>query len=426
MLAIHEFIQRKFTRTDGLALILTATLTAVASEVKVVPFHGEDFRFGLGSITFFLLILIWPPASFLRTGVVTGITVVCIRLFGDMVLSNTPFWTSLMTHLPAFLFYLLFALGFSLIKIEKYKTSPFLLGALAAALEFTGNCLEHFLRYWLLQHADFSFQDWALLGGIALFRSYFVVGLYSSVTVSEQRKRMQEMLGVGSELYVETLYLQKSMDNIEQITASSHDLYRKLKKENLQELSAQALRISQEIHEIKKDSQRILSGLSKIYVQKRNDSVFLSDVLGFVVAANQNYSELLKKKITFNLSIAVDFKTDKQIPLLALLNNIVANAVEAVEKEGSIRLNIFEDSEYTRFIVQDTGKGIFTEDLPLIFEPGYTTKYSDQGVAATGIGLSHVQEIIHNFQGQIQVESSAQGTVFTIQIPTREIRKRVE
>ena len=95
---------------------------------------------------------------------------------------------------------------------------------------------------------------------MALFRSYFVVGLYSSIIVSEQKKHMQEMLEVGSELYAETQYLQKSMNHIEQITASSHDLYRKLKKENLKELSMQALLIAQEIHEVKKDSQRILSG----------------------------------------------------------------------------------------------------------------------------------------------------------------------
>ena len=121
----------------------------------------------------------------------------------------------------------------------------------------------------LLNHGNLSFQEWALLSGVALFRSYFVVGLYSTITISEQKKQMQEMLGVGSELYAETLYLQKSMNHIEQITASSHDLYRKLKKENLQELSVQALHIAQEIHEVKKDSQRILSGLSKITNEKR-------------------------------------------------------------------------------------------------------------------------------------------------------------
>ena len=103
-------------------------------------------------------------------------------------------------------------------------------------------------------------------------------GYIARLLIAEQKKRMQEMLGVGSELYAETLYLQKSMNHIEQITASSHDLYRKLKKENLQKLSVQALLIAQEIHEVKKDSQRILSGLSKITEQKTRMMCFFFQI----------------------------------------------------------------------------------------------------------------------------------------------------
>ena len=239
---------------------------------------------------------------------------------------------------------------------------------------------------------------------MALFRSYFVVGLYSSITVSEQKKQMQEMLEVGSDLYAESLYLQKSMNHIEQITASSHELYRKLKKKNLQELSVQALLIAQEIHEVKKDSQRILSGISRISTEKRNDVFFLSEVLNLVVTANEKYSVLLKKKITFHLSLSIDFETNQQIPLLALLNNLTANAVESIEHKGEIELTVFEESAQLYFIIKDSGKGIPEEDLPIIFEAGYTTKFNDHGVAATGIGLSHVQDIIQTFEGQIQVE----------------------
>lgn len=231
------------------------------------------------------------------------------------------------------------------------------------------------------------------------------------------------MLGVGSELYAETLYLQKSMNNIEQITASSHDLYRKLKKENLQEYSFQALLITQEIHEVKKDSQRILSGLSKITTPITNDVIFLADVLDLVHTANEKYSELLRKNITFHLTISIDFETNQHIPLLAMLNNITANAVEAILNKGEIRVDVFENSTYTCFIIKDSGKGIPKDDIAIIFEPGYTTKFNDRGVAATGIGLSHVKEIIQTLGGRIHVEASDKGTIFQIQIPTKNIRK---
>lgn len=423
MFSIKKTVNGNMYKTTGVSLLLTAILTAIASEIKVVPFNGDAFRFGLGSITFFLLILIRPPASIIQTGFVTGITVVCFRLVGDMMLGEAHLSTSIKNHLPAFLFYFIFALGLRIIKVERYKTIPLLLGAWAAGWEFIGNGAEHLVRKWLLNDTDLGFQHWALLSGVALFRAYFVVGLYSSITISEQKKRMQEMLGVGSELYAETLYLQKSMDHIEQITASSHDLYRKLKKENLQELSTQALLIAQEIHEVKKDSQRIFSGLSKITIPKRNDTFFLSDVLDFVVTANKKYSELLKKDVSFHLSASINFETDQQIPLLALLNNLTANAVESIKAQGEIEFELVEELEYTCFMIRDSGKGIPSEDASIIFEPGYTTKFNDYGVAATGIGLSHVKEIIRQLEGRVEVKSTAKGTVFQIWIPTENIRK---
>lgn len=417
-----KYVSKHFYQTDGFIVAIIALLTSILSEVKVVPFDGEVFRFGLGSITFFLLILIWPPVSLIRTGIVTGITVVGFRLIEDYFLSDISFSVSFLSHLPALLFYFVFALGLHTIKIERYKTFPLILGAWASLFELIGNVLEYIMRHGLL-HQTNDFRDWILLFGVALFRSYFAVGLYSSITVSEQKKRMQEMLEVGSELYGEVLYLQKSMNHIEQITAESFDLYRKLKKLEQHPLSVQALRIAQEIHEVKKDSQRILAGLTKVTGRKNSDTLFLADVLNLVVMANEKYSEMLKKKITFYVNLSADFETSQLIPLLALLNNLTANSVESITETGEIHFDIKDESTHICFVIKDTGKGIAEEDVSIIFEPGYTTKFDDDGVAATGIGLSHVSEIVQKLEGQIQVETSTKGTVFQIRIPIKNVRK---
>lgn len=419
----NQTFKMRFGQSETMFIIITALLTSIAGEFKIVPFSGEAFRLGLGNIVFFLLILIRTPKSLIRTGFITAITVVCFRALGDNIIDDVSLFSALKIHAPAFWFYFLFALGLSVVKIEKYKTSPFLLGAFATVFEFIGNSAEYLTRNWLLNIDSLGVREWALFAGVALLRSFFAIGLYSSIAISEQKKRMQEMLEVGSELYAETLYLQKSMDHIEQITASSHDLYRILKKEKLDKLSVKALRIAQEIHEVKKDSQRVLAGLTKITVQKEDAHLYLSNVLNFVVTANEKYSELLNKNIAFHFSTSIDFETDQQIPLLALLNNITANAVESIVDNGKIELTISEQSGQICFVIKDSGKGISKEDASIIYEPGYTTKFNDQGVAATGIGLSHVVEIISLLEGQIQMDSSAEGTIFQIQIPTHTIRK---
>lgn len=414
----HQLVSNKWS-----VLILIILVTVLASEFKVIPFNGEDFRFGLGSAAFFFLLLMFQPASFVLTGFLTGLAVVVVRIGKDMLLTGDAFWLIFDNHIPAFLFYLLFAAGLSVIQLERFKAAPFLLGAVATAFEFTANSVEHIVRYLLVSNVDFELQEWVLLALVAVFRSYFVVGLYSSITIMEQNKRMQEMLEVGSNLYAETLYLQKSMNHIEQITASSYDLYRLLKKQEYNSLSVQALHIAQEIHEVKKDSQRILAGLEKITKAKREKHYFLSEVLQLVIHANGKYSELLKKQIVIHSTISIDFETEQQIPLLGLLNNVVANAVEAIFYKGEIYIDVYEESYNTWFVIKDTGKGISKEEQAIVFEPGYTTKFNDQGVAATGIGLSHTQEIIHTLEGHIQINSLEKGVVFKVNIPTKNLRR---
>lgn len=413
----------KIKRIGLIYLFFMALLTAIAGEVNVIPFNGEVFRFGLGAIVFFLLLLIRPPKSLIHAGFITGLTVVAFRCLSDwFVQTGTPI-EILKDHSPTFLFYFIFAYGLHRINIRKHQMCPLQLGALAAGAEFIGNGAENITRSLLVTDFTLTIQDWVILAGVALLRSYFVVGLYSSIIISAQKKQMQEMLNIGSGLYAETLYLQKSMNHIEQITASSFDLYRKLKEENRPKLSVQALQIAQEVHEVKKDAQRIYAGLSKITQEEGKKHFLLSELLAYVISANEKYSGLLKKEVSFHLDLVDEFETSQQIAILALLNNVVANAVESIEQTGTVSIKVEKDLRNIIFMIEDTGKGILAEDMPIVFEPGYTTKYNDQGVAATGIGLSHVQEILRTLEGEIRLLPVEKGSLFQIKIPMANIRE---
>lgn len=140
----------------------------------------------------------------------------------------------------------------------------------------------------------------------------------------------------------------------------------------------------------------------------------------YVIEGNKKYSTYLNKNIEFNETYHTDFYTKEPIALLALLNNLVSNAVEAIEEEGSISISINKQNDETVIEVEDTGVGIPKTMLPVIFDAGYTTKFNDEGKASTGIGLSHVQSIVEKFEGKIVVESN-QTTKFTITIPTNNL-----
>ena len=84
--------------------------------------------------------------------------------------------------------------------------------------------------------------------------------------------------------------------------------------------------------------------------------------------------------------------------------------------KGSIHISIMTFKEKTRITVEDDGVGIPNHIIPIIFDPGYTSKFNQTGEPSTGIGLSHVQTIVKRLEGNVHVESNG-ITKFTIIIP---------
>ena len=292
-------------------ILIISLLTAIGSEVKVMPYEDAPFRLGLGSIIFFLSVLI-RPVPLIPIGFITGFTVVVFRERLDQLIFGGDISQYIVQHLPAALFYITFAICLHIINVEKYKLRPFRLGLLATIFEVISNLIEQNFTTLIVTKIPISAEEVFWLIIIAFTRSFFVVGLYSSITVSEQKKQMQQLLNIGSNLYVETLYLQKTMEHIEKITASSFDLYKQIKQYD-STLSIKALSISQEIHEIKKDGQRIYSGLSKIVKADRSDTLIISKLLRYVIDANEKYSEYLRKKINFKVTFNKEFYTHEHI-----------------------------------------------------------------------------------------------------------------
>ena len=407
-----RFIKMMTSPNSFSAMVLIAVLTAVGGEVKFIPFEEEPFRFGLGSIIFFLATII-RPTSILKTGVVTAVTVFLFRLLLDVYIYDA---SSFIEHIPAALFYITFAVLLHIARLDRFRTDPVRLGFYGAVLETLANTVEQLAITLLITGQLILLDDYLLFIAVAVLRSYFVAGLFSAMALSEEKRRTEQLLGIGADLYAETLYLQKSMRQMEKITADGFELYKQL-KESDNPLYFKALMLSQEIHEVKKDSERIYAGLSKIITAEHTDTYMLSGLLQLIIESNVRYGEFLHKDIRFEVAFEEDFETKEHILLLAMLNNIISNAIEAIEEEGFIKLAVETNKETTVFTIENNGPCIPDYVLPVIFDPGYTTKFSETGKPSTGIGLSHVQTIVQRLEGTMEV-SSADTTVFTITLPT--------
>ncbi len=96
--------------------------------------------------------------------------------------------------------------------------------------------------------------------------------------------------------------------------------------------------------------------------------------------------------------------------------NIFLNALEAMERGGSLYVYVRECTGYWTTIIEDTGKGIPATKLPWIFNPFFSTKHE-----GTGLGLSIAHEIIQQHGGKIYAESiDGEGTKLFIQVPKME------
>jgi len=98
--------------------------------------------------------------------------------------------------------------------------------------------------------------------------------------------------------------------------------------------------------------------------------------------------------------------------------NLLVNAVQAIEKQGEIRIRTWSEGGWINISIADTGSGISGDKLNRIFDPFFTTKPVGQG---TGLGLSIVYDIVKKHCGDITVESEpGKGTTFVLKIPVVE------
>ncbi|MCL2669269.1 MAG: ATP-binding protein [Syntrophaceae bacterium] len=97
-----------------------------------------------------------------------------------------------------------------------------------------------------------------------------------------------------------------------------------------------------------------------------------------------------------------------------VLLNLYLNAIAAMEKGGTLWVSLVPGEEGQVLItVTDQGNGIAKEDLPLVFDPYFTTKPS-----GTGLGLPIVQKIVEAHGGEVWLETEAgKGTKVIIRLP---------
>lgn len=192
-----------------------------------------------------------------------------------------------------------------------------------------------------------------------------------------------------------------------------------MKDENLQE---QAVQVIEKSVDTAGDIIDNLLNFSRIS-NKRIETVWIKEHVDSVIALNRG---MLKKK---QIEVRVECEKDFQIRMAVesfdmVFINLVSNAIDAMESQGELSINISLEDQACFIEVTDTGTGIEEEILDDIFNPFFTTKSSTEG---NGLGLYIVYNELQKMNGKIHVSSEiGKGTTFKVTLPVRREEEQSE
>lgn len=419
-------------------IFLVAIVTTLMGQVYINPFNS-DFRLSIGIAILIFLLLKFQDISILLTTTCTAALVFIFRFSIDFIQLNRIVDISdiALKHLPSAIFYIVFGVALYQLHIRDYKQQPiffiFLVGIsdilsniseAAARQEFTKNSIEIILT---------SIFTAGFLRATIAFLLFSSIKAYNMLILKEEhQKRYINLLLFTANMKTEVFFLKKTMQDIEQAMERCYSIYTELKDKKgslninyTNRLKDRILNLSKDIHEIKKDNQRVVSGIERLLPQKEKENVMkLSTIFKMLRDNTMRYIEDIGKEINIFTDYTNNYSIKDYYPLISIVNNLISNSIDAIENNGYIRISQYIENNYIIFKIMDTGIGIKKEDVEVVFEPGFSTKFDRKtGHMSTGLGLTHVKHIVDKyFKGRIEVISQIrQGTSFIIYIPINNI-----
>jgi two-component system, NtrC family, sensor kinase len=147
----------------------------------------------------------------------------------------------------------------------------------------------------------------------------------------------------------------------------------------------------------------------------------IRDILDKALIIINHHFEINKIKLVRNYDdVEYPLVCDGQKIEQALIA-VLINGIEAMNEGGTLTIGLCKEDQWLVMRITDEGKGISEKDLPMIFEPFYSTKGDNKG---TGLGLPVAYGIINQHKGKIIVENtSTRGTTFKIILPLYKTNK---
>ncbi len=226
--------------------------------------------------------------------------------------------------------------------------------------------------------------------------------------LEEQSKRQEKLSAMGELASGVAHEIRNPINSIGMIAQRLHKEF--APKEDETEYNNITKVLKDEVSRINKIITQFLNYAKPIEMELKaiDSKKFFDDIyLLFIDQAKQKNINLLKSN---NLSFQI--KTDPELVKQSLMN-IIQNSIDAVNKDGTVKIDYRKNKDYLIIEISDNGMGIDDDNKKKIFELYFTTKND-----GNGLGLSIAQKIISQLGGTIEFKSKLnKGTIFTITLP---------
>lgn len=101
------------------------------------------------------------------------------------------------------------------------------------------------------------------------------------------------------------------------------------------------------------------------------------------------------------------------------LGNLLANCARYTRSGDVVTVRVRRSGHTAVVDIHDTGPGIPAGELGHVFERRWRG-HAGRTVAGQGIGLAVVRELVTAHGGTVSASSGAEGTVFTVSLPSRD------
>lgn len=185
------------------------------------------------------------------------------------------------------------------------------------------------------------------------------------------------------------------------------------KSKNIEEFKTSIKKIEEHVERARKVVHNMLGYARKM--EPHLEDVDINSTLKQTINLLENYARINNIEIKTELATDIPIIASEQAQLQQVFLNLISNAIDAIGKDGTIRVisRCIQDRIEVQII--DNGPGIPNDLQGKVFDPFFTTKDTGRG---TGLGLWVSYDIVQKLGGTILFKSQVgQGTTFTVSIP---------